>query len=822
MIPTRIYRILALGPDPDPHLRAQFLPCWALLWLLGTSLGRYLPPFNVAQALASGLTILSCLSPLALLIRSRAGVWLFITLTVGATALHEAQRICVLDALPVSAAENRWSPSRIIKKNAAVKLRTTSWPRRRGQHWQTTGIVQAVADSTGLSAPRENLRGDRLLLNGKGEVPAFGSVCIGRLELQSPGTETVPDGFSMRRFLRGRQIDWRARSDGMAAVERSGVAARCEVEILKQLGRLRSGILQTFRQLYPRRESILLASVLLGEKTSGLRDVKSPFTDLGLGHLFAVSGLHVGLIAGLVALLIKPFGPGPHHRWLIMAVVLAMYVLLSGMASSTIRAASLTVVGLSGPLLGVRIDSLRLLALLFWASLVWSADLGVDAGFRLSYMAAAGIVLGLRLITPLVESLPAAWRWLAISLSVSLSAQWATLPEVTAAFGWLNLMAPLYNLLAVPVFGAAVSLAVISLLLSFVPWIAAAVSALAWTLLRGLEVIAFLLNTATRIKGLPAWGPLQLTVYLLTTTIFIHLLHRARLWSVTRRLLLLGTLVLMGSCVLFLMSMEIRRPAMRAWQLDVGQGDCALLIFPDHTSVMIDTGDQWRNGGSPFAMAVAPWLKRHGIREIEALVLTHHHADHDGAWRQVMQQVSVRRIWQNRTAALADSLCPDGTTLVIPSAGDTLHSVDGWLLRCLYSTRESPLPDNENDRSLVLELRFGDRLLGLWMGDLESEGEAHLLHHLAGPIDVLKAGHHGSRTSSSQAFLEAVAPQTVLISCGVENRHKHPSHGCFLAQGDTLTLMRTDLDGSLLVSWDENGRYMGCMSSMGDKSALSP
>ena len=118
-----------------------------------------------------------------------------------------------------------------------------------------------------------------------------------------------------------------------------------------------------------------------------------------------------------------------------------------------------------------------------------------------------------------------------------------------------------------------------------------------------------------------------------------------------------------------------------------------------------------------------------------------------------------------------------------------------------------PVPRHENDASLVLILRRGEETAMVWSGDLEQEGE-HLLSE-AGLVParagVWKAGHHGSDTSGSQGFLDRLDPALILVSCGADNRYGHPSHGPYVVAGDTIGVLRTDLAGTISLSWGPNG-----------------
>lgn len=537
-----------------------------------------------------------------------------------------------------------------------------------------------------------------------------------------------------------------------------------------------------------------LVSAMAGRAAEVPADEKLRLQRTGTWHLVAVSGLQVGLVAGaawfLVRWLCAPLvvlWPRGGLRWpaaLAAAGAAAAFTQAAGAPPSAVRAAVLAAVAAAARAAGVTLGAWQGLALALCGTLAMDPCAVDHVGFQLSFAAVAGILLWSPRVTRWVPlDAPRLVHALATSLGATLGATIGTLPVVAWQFQSLSPVSPITNLVAAPLLAAVATPA------------AVAGFALAHTLP---EVGALLLTTADTAADLAlrVLGPLDLDPW-----------HPA-----------VGA---GGAALLTLAALCPRRPGIAAalataalglrWPqppeddrlvvqfLAIGQGDGAIIDFPDGRVWVVDTG--------PDPDAMLETLRRQGVTHVDRAVLSHPHPDHDGGLPALLTGLTVDTLVvprAPRTTGPGAGPSEDAYARMLamarrvdfaelPAPARLLHPWLGW---------RSPARDPVNDESLVFRLDFGRRRF-LFAGDVEAEGEAELVAHHADALraDVLKVPHHGSRTSSSAPFVAAVDPEVAVISCGEHNRYHHPTAAA-LAQYRGRRVYRTDLDGTLIVSTD--------------------
>ena len=284
-----------------------------------------------------------------------------------------------------------------------------------------------------------------------------------------------------------------------------------------------------------------------------------------------------------------------------------------------------------------------------------------------------------------------------------------------------------------------------------------------------------------------------------------------------RRLFLVGAAL--GLVVVEAAAVRAGRPrgVLRVTVLDVGQGDSSLVDLPDGTLMLIDGGGFVGSPVNPGASVVLPLLRQRRRNRVDIAVLSHPHPDHYLGLATALASVGVGELWdtgQGREQGAGPeyhAMLRDLEARRVPVRGPGAlcgppRDLGGARVRVF-----EPCPSFEptlgaNDNSFILKIEHGSRA-ALFMGDAEHEAEKRLLEEHAASLhaDLLKAGHHGSRTSTSAALLDAVRPSLATVSCGVRNRFGHP-HPLTLAtlRAASVPALRTDLLGS--VEWASDGK----------------
>lgn len=580
---------------------------------------------------------------------------------------------------------------------------------------------------------------------------------------------------------------------------------------------VRERMIQVFTGAMEPREAAVVSAMVFGDRSGLPRDLEEAFSRTGTAHAFSASGLHVGFVL-LIAWAIASLIPGGlSGRAMVCAGVLILYCLSTGARPSAVRATVMAVVGLSAQAAARRADPGTALGAAALSVLVPHPDYVGDAGFLMSFAAVIFVIY----VAPQVTQLLAAGRLKPISgpLGMSLAAQAGVGPLLALFFNEISAIGVLMNLAVVPAAGVVVMGGMACGMLGLaVPGLASVLGAGTGVVVKAVESLVLL---GARIPGgwlrCPTPSAAFLSAYygawLLSIVISPEwarqtLRRAARSGRLTLCCAAVGTALIWGRFVA-----DLQRP-LEVTFLYVGQGDSGFIRTPAGRAILVDGGPVSEDGLDEGADTVIPYLVRHGVFKLDAVVATHEHADHIGGLVSVMKAVRPSVVLTsgfpskpglseefNRTA------CARASAVIAPRTGDFLSFGDGVRIDVMSPPRGwAALRSPANNSSLVLAVSYGGITLFL-MGDAENEAEERLVASFAAEgrslpmpgVAVLKAGHHGSRTSSSAPFLSAIAPDLALVSVG-PNFYGHPHREAMERLGNSASMvMRLDAWGGVVV-----------------------
>ncbi len=580
----------------------------------------------------------------------------------------------------------------------------------------------------------------------------------------------------------------------------------------------------------------LVRALVIADQDGIATSVRDRFADAGLVHMLSVSGMHVAIIASALLTITAAMRLPATVGALSSLVLILAYVAMLGAPAPAVRSAVM--------LLTVMLSTAWQRPLHEWTALALGATIPtvqplvvLDLGWQLSVSGMAALVAAraiLRRWQPYALSRPAsargglsgAWRealrsvqrwlvtrrgvsrWLVRETITGVVATVVTAPLIAWTFGRVSVLAPVTNMLAGPIVAflqPALFLALLAEPLDPLAQMIADASALPIAVLDRIAGAAAampfaVLHVAPTLPAAIGAGLASVAVVRATAA------RRAGPW-----LRLAAVALLMA---VWLPTLRAGPGVLELHMIDVGQGDAFALRTPRGRWVLIDAGPSW-DGGDAGRRAVIPYVQRRGGM-VALMVLSHAHEDHVGGAASVITALAPRQWWE--PAFVTSSTGYRKALLALRESGQLwrrVHPGQRWQLDGVSIDVLAPdsswtaAQHDANETSVVLRVAYGRRRF-LFMGDAEGQEESWLLGRLPAEslrADVLKLGHHGSRTSSGAAFVRAVAPLVGLVSVGAGNSYGHPSPEV-LARFAALQvpLLRSDLEGAVVLS--TNGLWL--------------
>jgi len=637
--------------------------------------------------------------------------------------------------------------------------------------------------------------GDVLLLPGDGIL--FLS------KITPPRNFGIPGEFDYVRYLAARCIFATAYISDAKDLVRVPPTDFAPLGLIEQW---RVNIENTIDRAVPAHVSSLVKALTVGLQTSIPPKTRELLTAGGISHLFAISGLHLGIVALFAysisatvwqrSVFLLRFGPPRRYIPLLLLPLLWIYLLLAGNAVATRRAFIMACAAALLLFSKRRTDPLNLLAVAAFLLLLLTPLLLFEPAFQLSLAAVCGIVLLVpRWSAPFLH-LPPLLRKGTILFLTTVAATLTTAPLVLFHFHQFSPAGLLVNLLAVPLVGfTALPLGLLGTLLTPLS------AGLASVLFRGcglilgglLSLVEFVISTPY-FKG---WS-----LYLSPTAHFLLFLTVTAILLPKKSSLLKGIAYALPAIAIFILLLPGKTSSeLSVIPLSIGQGDAVLLSLDGKRHILVDGGGRESETFDVGERLLAPALGRLGVTSLDAVILTHNHPDHWNGLPAVLENFPTKAFW---TPLLSEDLPPALRAVTSEKKIAVVSFPEGWTVLDQTSTSTlalfAPPQDvlSSNDRSATLYGRLGDEGI-LLTGDLEEEGIARILKNPPpGPVSLLKVPHHGSRKSSPQRLLDRFNPSLLFVSLGSGNSYHFPHKEVTDAiRKEGIPLFRTDIHGTV-------------------------
>lgn len=680
--------------------------------------------------------------------------------------------------------------------------------------------------------------------------------------LRLPGTARNFGAFDYRAYLRLKHVHWTLRVKGLDSITIQEPTSWNQQTILRWNDEVRKRLGQQMSLLFASPHDGYMKGLVIGDSGDLDPEKFRDFSQLGLTHILAISGTHVAVYVGSLLWLFRRLRWSREKSLLIVICFIPPYVLLSGASPSVIRAGIMAMIALYALRKQILKDGLHILCITALVMLLWNPYYIRDVSFQLSFIVTAGLILWVPRVqrrlpfkSPWLASLVAI-TCVAQAVSVPLTIYYfnqVSLLSLLANF----LFVPFISFIVLPFGSIALALsfihpAVANLLVRPTEWMNT------WCF----DLIAWMNQSNSSVMiwaSPPIWWIL---IYYVLVEIGVHRIgerkpilpgadedayqetipltpdridppqKRVRTWNGRKLASRCGYLLVSSLFLLYAYNPAFYDHDGYVQFIDVGQGDSILIRTPEGKHILVDgggtvrfgkKGEEWKVREDPYEVGrklLVPLLKQRGVHQLDALIMTHEDQDHAGGLQAVLEDIPVKTFIFNgtlkpntSTMKLFKTALDHDVPLYQANSSLPLQIDDETRLQFIYPTAtlgdpsRITLMNEQNDFSVVFLLHMKHSLF-LFTGDMEQRIEESIVDQLVSPrgksvksqtsIDVLKVAHHGSKTSTSERWLDYWNPRAAVVSVGEHNTYGHPSPQVMdRMEQMRIDIFRTDLHGEV-------------------------
>ena len=679
---------------------------------------------------------------------------------------------------------------------------------------QYTGMILDVKDEKDykdvyvikLISDNKYINGKKFLINVKkdNEKLEYGDQINFVGEFLEPDSKRNYGGFDYSLYLKTQKIFGTFNVQNFKIISKNNGN-----KIQKNIMNFKQYVKETLRKYLNKDEAELGIGLVIGDRTGISKEVENDFKDSNLTHMLAVSGSHftyIILAVGYVNKMIKRNRLGK----IIVIIVIILFMNLTGNTASVARSGIMAIMMVIASLFYRRADIWTSMSVAIIFQLISNPYIIFDVGLQLSYGGVIGIVLFNEKLTELFikyfnKKETKIKQYIITAISVTLSANIIIIPIMLLNFNTLSFSFIISNLLAGPLLGVIVILAFILLFASL----------LLGSLLKPLfSVLNLLINMLIKIAHICANLPFS-KVYMPTPNILLviifYLCLAVKIYGYKKEKYINIILVIIIVFNFFFPILNSKVQDLEINFIDVGQGDSTLIRVNDKSILIDGGGSAFESESDVGEMTLLPFLLDRGLISIDYVIVSHFDADHYKGLIYVIENLKINNVVistlgqeSNDFNEFLDLVRKNNINILEVKMGDILK-VGNAKIEILHPNREQINDNVKNNNALVFKFIWNDFSI-LFTGDIEEVAEEKILSIYKNNLEklqstVLKVAHHGSKTSSTNSFLEAVNPQIALIGVGKNNKFGHPNQGVIDRLNNlNCKIYRTDEMGEISIS----------------------
>lgn len=539
----------------------------------------------------------------------------------------------------------------------------------------------------------------------------------------------------------------------------------------------------------------LMSSIILGDSSYLEESDLENYRDLGLAHILAVSGLHIGMISGFIMFIISRLGINRRINVVVTLSIIWVYSYLIGFPPSTIRAGLMFTILYYSQLVHEPYDSINTIMFSILVSLMINPFYLFHIGFQLSYLATLSIVV----LGPKVKGLfyPLKNNTIGTIASI-LAVNIGLFPIQSYYFNSISILGLAANLITVPLLSSSLILGMVMIFFNYtIPIINSLLGAvLDFFLYIQWIIVGFLGSIPFNTMKVLSFNIVFIICYYLSLALIFEVIDLKSFKRINKTIVYYLVLLSLFNIVYINLDNHIEIDF-----IDVGQGD-SILIKGQGGNYLMDTGGSLFETNKIGEYITLPYLEKHGIKDLEAVIITHFDEDHSQGLTALLGEIDIKNVYASNLPIgnkIIAQIKEYNIPIKILSKGDIIYLDKNTKLSIIWPDRTDSTEYSQNNLSLVSLMTYKNYRL-LFTGDMEKEVENIINDGYIGNVDILKVGHHGSKTSSTEGFLRNTRPKYSVISLGRDNFYGHPNDEVVeRLEGIGSTIYRTDEDGMIRV-----------------------